>query len=63
MRALVGPLLEYGAKFWSQTKQLEIKRLEKVQAPTTELVPSIQHKVNQRRLADLGLFTLLIETF
>ena len=48
-----------------------MERLEKVQARATKLVPLIRHKGYQRRLADLGLFTLeqrrlrglLIETF
>ena len=48
-----------------------MERLKKVQARATKLVPSIRHKGYQRRLADLGLFTLeqrrlrglLIETF
>ena len=70
-RALVRPLLEYGAQFWSPIRRVDVERLEKVQARATRLVPSIRHKGYQRRLADLGLFTLeqrrlrglLIETF
>ena len=72
-RALVKPLLEYGAQFWSPIRRVDVERLEleKVQARATKLVPSIRHKRYQRRLADLGLFTLkqrrlrglLIETF
>ena len=70
-RALVRPLLEYGTQFWSKIRQINVERLEKVQARATKLVPSIRHKEYQRRLADLGLFTLeqrrlrglLIETF
>ena len=70
-RALVRPLLEYGAQFWSPIRRVDVERLEKVQARATKLVPSIRHKGYQRRLADLGLFTLeqrrlrglLIETF
>lgn len=70
-RALVRPLLEYGAQFWSPVRRVDVERLEKVQARATKLVPSIRHKGYQRRLADLGLFTLeqrrlrglLIETF
>ena len=70
-RALVRPLLEYGAQFWSPIRRIDVVRLEKVLAPATKLVPSIRHKGYQRRLADLELFTLeqrrlrglLIETF
>ena len=57
-RALVRPLLKYGAQFWSPIRQVDVERLEKVQARATKLVPSIRHKGYQRRLADLGLFTL-----
>ena len=70
-RALVRPLLEYGAQFWSLIRLVDVDRLEKVQARATKLVPSICHKGYQRRLADLGLFSLeqrrlrglLIKTF
>ena len=34
------------------------RSIKKVQARATKLVPSIRHKGYQRRLADLGLFTL-----
>ena len=57
-RALIRPLLEHGAQFWSPIRQGDVERLEKVQARATKLVPSIRHKGYQRRLADLGLFTL-----
>ena len=70
-RALVRPLLKYGAQFWSPFRGVDVEHLEKVQARATKLVPSICHKGYQKRLADLGLFTLeqrrlrglLIETF
>ena len=70
-RALLRSLLEYSAQFWSPIRRVDVERLEKVQAWATKLVPSIRHKRYQRRLADLGLFTLeqrriwclLIETF
>ena len=70
-RALVRPLLEYSVQFWSPIRRVDVERLEKVQARVTKLVPSIRHKGYQRRLADLGLFTLeqmrhmvlFIETF
>lgn len=69
--AMVRPLLEYGAQFWSPTLRQDIARLEKVQARATRLVPSMRHWGYQRRLEALGLFTLeqrrlrgqLIETF
>ena len=70
-RVLVRPLLEYDAQFWSPIRRVDVERLEKVQAQANKLVLSIRHKGYQRRLADLGLFTLeqrrlrglLIETF
>ena len=43
-RALVRPLLEYGAQFWSPIRQVDVERLEMVQAQATQLVPSIRHK-------------------
>ena len=69
--ALVRPILEYAVQFWSPTLVADITRLEKVQARATKLIPEIRHKGYQRRLNDLGLFTLekrrlrgqLIETF
>ena len=70
-QSLVRPLLEYAVQFWSPTLQTDIRRLERVQERATKLVPSIRLKGYQRRLQDLGLFTLeqrrlrglLIETF
>ena len=70
-RALVMPLLEYVAQFWSPIWWVDVQRLEKVHARATKLVPSIRHNRFQRRLADLELFALeqsglrglLIETF
>ena len=57
-KALVRPLPEYGAQFWSLVRRINVEHLEKGQARVTKLVPSICHKEYQRRLADLGLFTL-----
>ena len=42
-RALVRPLLEDGAQFWSPIRRVDVERLEKVQARATKLVPSIRH--------------------
>ena len=55
---LIRLLLEYGAKYWFQIKRVEVEHLEKVQARGTKLFTSLRHKGYQRRLADLGLFTL-----
>ena len=57
-KALVRPLLEYGAQFCSPVRRIDVERLEKVQARATKLVPSIRHNGSQRRPADLGLFTV-----
>ena len=70
-RALVRPLLEFGAQFWSPVRLLDVECLEKVKARATKLVLSIRHKGYQRRLEDLRLCILeqrrfrgmLIETF
>lgn len=69
--SMVRPILEYAVQFWSPTLQTDIRRLERVQERATKLVPSIRLKGYERRLQDLGLFTLeqrrlrgqLIETF
>lgn len=69
--ALVRPVLEYAVQFWSPTLQCDIKRLERVQARATRLIPAIRFKGYGRRLRDLNLLTLdkrrlrgqLIETF
>ena len=69
--ALVRPLLEYAVPFWSPTRQSDIARLERVQARATKLIPALRNKGYERRLDELGLFTLeqrrlrgqLIETF
>ena len=53
-RALVRPLLEYGAH-WSPIRRVDVERLEKVQARATKLVPLIRHKGYQRRLADIAI--------
>ena len=39
-------------------RYLDVERLDKVQAQATKLVPSIRHKEYQRKLVDLGLFSL-----
>ena len=58
-RALVRPLLEYRAQFWSPIRWVDVESLEKVLARATQLVPSIRHKGYQSRLvSDLRLFTL-----
>ena len=70
--ALVRPLLEYGAQFWSLIRRVDVQRLFRRCNPwATKLVPLMRRKGYQMRLADLGLFTfeqrrlrgLLIETF
>ena len=38
-KALVRPLLEYGAQLWSPIRRVNVERLEKVHARATKLVP------------------------
>lgn len=56
--SLVRPHLEYAVQFWSPALRKDIDRLERVQARATKLIPSIRKKGYQRRLQDLGLYTL-----
>ena len=58
-------------QFYSRIRQVNVERLENVQAWAKKFIPSTCYKGNQRRQTDLGLFIfeqrrlrgLLIETF
>jgi hypothetical protein len=56
--ALIRSRLEYAVQFWSPNLNKDIKRLEKIQARVTKLIPEIRNLPYEERLIKLDMISL-----